>query len=129
MKIRNILNELKLADENAQILCSVPSVGLESRIYIVGQVHTNVPGVTLGDRELHLREKSVGAFISELKTFGSRFQESEFLMESTHDLNEEEYEVRYYKLTHIKISAREVVFHSEEGEVLELREVHREPES
>ena len=128
MKIKNILDELKFIDESAQMICVVPSAGLRSRIYIVGQVLENIPSVVLGDREPHLREKTVGTFKEELNTFGPRFKENDFLMESTHEINEEMYEVRYYKLTHIKNVGGEVVLHSEEGELQELRETYQEPE-
>ncbi|MDW6004427.1 hypothetical protein [Vibrio mangrovi] len=128
MNIENILNELNFADESLPMICSVPSVGLKSRIYIVGQVQENIPGVIIGDREPYLREKTLGVFKDELKTFGPRFLKSDFLMESTHEFNEEEYEVRYYELTHIKIEAGEVVLLSEKDELFELREIHRKPE-
>ncbi len=128
MKIKNILDELRFADESAQMICIAPSAGLKSRIYVVGQVLENIPGVVLGEREPHLREKTVGTFIEELKTFGVQFEENDFLMESTHEINEETYEVRYYKLTHIKNEDGEVVLHSEDGELQELREIHQEPE-
>jgi hypothetical protein len=58
MKIKNILDELKFVDENAQMLCVAPSAELRSRIYLVGQVLENIPGVVLGEREPHLREKN-----------------------------------------------------------------------
>jgi hypothetical protein len=128
MKIESILNELKSADETAPMICLVPSAGLKSRIYVVGQVQENVPGVVLGDREPYLREKTVGTFINELKTFGSKFVSNDFLMESTHEVNAENYELRYYKLTHIEFEAGEVVLKSNEGELQELREVHQEPD-
>ena len=128
MNIESILNELKFADKNAQMICTVPSAGLKSRIYVVGQVQENVPGVVLGNRDPYLREKTLGTFIDELKTFGPEFLENDFLMESTHKLSEEEYDVCYYKLTHIKVVTGEIVLHSEEGELCELREIHQEPE-
>ena len=128
MNIKNILDELKFADENAQMICVAPSAELRSRIYVVGQVLENIPGVVLGEREPHLREKTVGTFREELKTFGAQFEENDFLMESTHEINEEIYEVRYYKLTHIRHEGGEVVLHSEVGELQELREIHQEPE-
>ena len=128
MKIKNILDELRFADENAQMICVAPSAELKSRIYVVGQVLENIPGVVLGDREPHLREKTVGTFREELKTFGPQFEENDFLMESTHEINEETYEVRYYKLTHIKHEGGEVVLRSEVGELQKLREIHQEPE-
>ena len=128
MKIKNILDELRFTDETAQMICVVPSVDLRSRIYVVGQVLENIPGVVLGDREPHLREKTVGTFKEELTTFDAQFEENDFLMESTHEINEETYEVRYYKLTHIKNEGGEVVLHSEEGELQELREIHQETE-
>jgi len=128
MNVESIFNELKFADKNAQMICSVSNVALKSRIYVVGQVQENIPGVVLGDREPYLREQTLGTFIDELRTFGPEFLENDFLIESTHELSEEAYEVRYYKLTHIKIEAREIVLHSEDGELHELREIHQEPE-
>jgi hypothetical protein len=128
MKIKNILDELKFVDENAQMLCVAPSAELRSRIYLVGQVLENIPGVVLGEREPHLREKTVGTFREELKNFGAQFDENDFLMESTYEINEEIYEIRYYKLTHIRYEGGEVVFHSEVGELQELRKIHQEPE-
>ena len=128
MKIKNILDELRFVDESAQMICVVPSADLRSRIYVVGQVLENIPGVVLGEREPHLREKTVGTFREELKAFGENFQLNDFLMESTHEINEEIYEVRYYKLTHIRSEAGEVVLHSEVGEIQGLREIHQEPE-
>lgn len=128
MKIKNILDELKFVDENAQMICVAPSAELRSRIYVVGQVLEHIPGVVLGEREPHLREKTVGTFREELKTFGAQFYENDFLMESTHELNEEIYEIRYYKLTHIRHEGGEVVLHSEVGELKKLREIHQEPE-
>ncbi|WP_444912350.1 hypothetical protein [Microbulbifer sp. PAAF003] len=128
MKIKNILDELRFADENVQMICVAPSADLRSRIYVVGQVLENILGVVLGKREPHLREKTVGTFREELKTFGSQFEENDFLMESMHQINEEIYEVRYYKLTHIRQEGGEVVLYSEIGELQELREIHQEPE-
>ena len=125
MKIKNILDELKFANDAAQMSCVVPSVGLRSRIYVVGQVLENIPGVVLGDREPHLREKTVGTFKKELRTFGARFEESDFHMESTHEINEDIYEIRYYKLTHIKIENNEIALYSETGELHEIRETHQ----
>lgn len=115
MKIEGMLKKLKFADENTQMICSVPSEGLKSRIYVVGQVLENTPGVVLGEREPILREKSVGTFVKELKTFGPRFKENDFLMASTHELSDHEYEVRYYKLSHITVEAGVVVLLSKEG--------------
>jgi hypothetical protein len=128
MNIENILNELKFADEDAQMICMIPSAGIKSRIYIVGQVQENIPGVVLGDREPYLREKTLGTFIEELKTFCTDFLHNDFLIESTHELCEKEYEIRYYKLTHIKVDSGEIVLHSKDGELRELREIHQEPE-
>ena len=128
MNIKNILDKLKFSDDNAQMICVVPNAGLTSRIYVVGQVLENIPGVVLGDREPYLREKTVGTFKEELQTFGAQFDENDFLMEFTHEINVEMYELRYYKLTHIKIEDGEVVLHSEEGELQNLRELHQEPE-
>lgn len=128
MNINNILDELKYIDDNAQMLCVAPSAGLSSRIYVVGQVLENIPGVVLGDREPFLREKTVGTFKDELRTFGEQFAKNDFLMESTCEINEEVYQFRYYKLTHIKSEGGEVVLHSEEGEIQELREIHQDPE-
>tara|TARA_R110001592_G_C12570670_1_gene692293 strand:+ start:71 stop:463 length:393 start_codon:yes stop_codon:yes gene_type:complete len=128
MKIKNILDELRFADRTAQIICVVPSADLRSRIYVVGQVLENIPGVVLGDREPYLREKTVGIFKDELTTFGVQFGENDFLIESTHETNEDTYEVRYYKLTHIKNEAGEVVLYSADGELQDLREIHQEPE-
>lgn len=128
MNIENILHKLQLADENLQMICTIPSAGVKSRIGTVGQLQRNIPGVMLGDREPYLREKTVGTFRKELATFGSNFSESHFLMESTHEINEETYELRYYKLTHINVDEKEVILHSAEGELKELREVRQEPE-
>lgn len=128
MKIESILSELKFVEETAQMICSIPDAGIKSRIYAVGQVHENIPGVVLGDREPHLREKTVGTFIEELKTLGSNFASNNFLIESTYEINEASYELRYFKLTHIEFDAGEVVFNSNEGEIKELRESHQEPE-
>ena len=128
MNIESILNELKFADENAQMICVVPSAGISSRIYVVGQVIENMPGVVLGDREPHLREKTVGIFKEELNTFDAQIAENEFLIEYTHEVNKEIYDLRYYKLTHIRVEAGEVVLHSEEDELHELRETHQNPE-
>jgi hypothetical protein len=128
MKIKHILEKLELADDDAQMICVVPNVRLKSRIYVVGQVLKNIPGVILGNREPHLREKTVGTFKKELCNFGLRFEESDFLFESTHKINERTCEIRFYKLTHIKIENGEVVLYSQSGELEELRETHREPE-
>jgi hypothetical protein len=128
MKIKHILEELELADDDAQMICVVPNVRLKSRIYVVGQVLENIPGVVLGNREPHLREKTVGTFKEELCMFSPRFEESDFLFESTHKINERTYEIRFYKLTYIKIENGEVVLYSQAGELEELRETHREAE-
>tara|TARA_R110001592_G_scaffold363371_2_gene685892 strand:- start:26345 stop:26737 length:393 start_codon:yes stop_codon:yes gene_type:complete len=128
MNIKTVLDELKFADETAQMVCLIPSAGIRSRIYVVGQVLENMPGVVLGDREPHLREKTVGIFREELTTFGAQFAENDFLMESTHEIDEKIYELRYYKLTHIEIEAGEVVLYSQKGELQELRETHHELE-
>ena len=127
MNIKSLLNELRSADDSSQMICTVPSAGLRSRIYGVGQVLENIPGVVLGEREPNLREKTVGSFRDELKTFGNKFEENDFLMEFTNEINEETYEIRYYKLTHVKIEGGKVVLHSETGELQELREIHQEP--
>ncbi len=128
MKIKDILNELRFVDETAQMICVAPSVGLRSRIYAVGQVLENIPGVVLGEREPHLREKTVGSFKEELATFAALFWEHDFLIEASHEVNEATYEIRYYKLTHIKNDGNEVVLYSEDGELQQLRETHQEPE-
>jgi len=128
MKIGHILNKLKFTEESAKLICSIPEADINSRIYVVGQVKENTPGVTLGNREPHLREKNIGTFVEELKTFGNNFQNNEFLIETLHELNEESYEFRYHKLTHIEIEAGEVVLKSNSGELRELRESHQEPE-
>ena len=128
MNIEKILNELKFSDRNTQIICSVPHAGLKSRIHTVGQVKENTPGIVLGDREPYLREQTIGTFISELNTFGQRFQENDFLIQSAFELSDEEYELRYYKLTSIKAKAGEIVLLSKESELSELREIHQEPE-
>ena len=128
MKITQVLDELKFVDESAQIKCSVPKANIESRVNIVGQVKHNTPGVILGEREPYLREKIIGTFIEELKTFGKKFQGNEFLIEVSHDLNAQSYELRYYKLTHVEVKNNEVVLISTSDELLELREFHQEEE-
>ena len=66
MKIRELLDALSLADEHAHICCVVSVVDLRSRIYAVGQVAENIPGLVLGQREPFLREKTVGILRNEL---------------------------------------------------------------
>ncbi len=128
MNIEMIIDELKFIDESAQIRCSVQVAGIESRIYVVGQVQPDTPGVVLGEREPNLRDKNVGTFIKELKAFGDEFQGNDFLFESSYDLNDKSYELRYYKLTHVEVSAGGVVLASTLDELVELREYHQEPE-
>ncbi len=127
MKIERILNELKFAVESAQITCSIPAATINSRIYVVGQVRENTPGIVLGEREPYLREKNIGSFIKELKSFGEEFQSNEFLIESSREINEETYEVRYYQLTHIEVNAGEVILKSELGELHSFRKLQKVP--
>jgi len=128
MNIEKILNEIRFINEDLQIICSIPSANIRSRIYLVGQVQEDIPGVVLGNREPELREKTIGEFKKELTTFGNEFSENHFLIESTLKINKINYELRYYKLTHIKVKSSEVILYSETGEVTELRELLQETE-
>jgi len=127
MKIREILDALKPLDEQAQMVCVAPSAGLRSRISVVGQVLTNIPGAVLGDRKPYLPEKTLGAFKNKLAIFDTQFENNDFLMESSNEIGGDLYEVRYYKLTHIRMEDGLIVLHSEEDEIEELRAIHQGP--
>ncbi len=128
MKITEILEELRLVDRTLAMKCHITTDDIDSNIYVVGQVRPSFPGVTLGDREPHLREKISGDFTDELKTFGEKFQGNDFLFELTLDLNDKFYEVRYFKLSSVLVGETEVTLVSSSGEVIEFREKHEEPE-
>ncbi len=128
MKITEILEELKAVDRTLPMKCHITTDDIDSNIYVVGQVRPSFPGVILGDREPHLREKIVGDFTDELKTFGDNFQDKDFLFELTLDLDDKFYEVLYFKLSSVLVGESDVILESCLGEVIEFRERHEEPE-
>lgn len=128
MNIEKILTALQSADDKLAISCAISSVGLRSRIDIVGQVKSDTPGATIGEREPYLREKTVAEFKQELQSFGADYQGNDFLLVLTHELNQAEYELRYFALTQINIAADEVLLLAEKGERVALREHYQEPE-
>ncbi len=95
---------------------------------MVGQVQSDTPGATIGEREPYLREKTVAEFKQELQSFGAAYQGNNFLLVLTHELNQAEYELRYFALTQINIAADEVLLLAEKGELVALREHYQEPE-
>jgi hypothetical protein len=128
MKITEVLVELKVVDRTLPMKCLITTDDIDSNIYVVGQVRPSFPGVILGDREPHLREKIVGDFTDELKTFGDNFQDNDFLFKLTVDLDDKFYEVRYFKLSSVIVRESEVILESCSGEIIEFRERHEEPE-
>jgi len=128
MNIEQLIKELDIANSADHIMCSIPKEDIHSEIYLVGQVKEDVPGIILGEREPAQGKKDVGSFIKELNTFGSRFHSNDFLLELTHQINNEKYEFRYYKLTDIVVEDNKIIFISNMGELLELREQHEDPE-
>jgi hypothetical protein len=128
MKIKQILDEIKFVDRDLPISCSIVTDQVNSNIYVVGKVRLNTPGVVLGNREPYLREKTVGSFITELKTFGESCQHNDFLFQHSVDLSNRSYEFRFYKLTKIILDHKKVLFVSTLGELIELREQHEQPE-
>ncbi len=123
MKIFDIIEQLKDVDESYQLLCILPEIDLKSRIYVVGQLKENIPGIQLAEREPYLREKTLGTFIGELDTFEESFQNNDFLIGFDYQLNKDQYESRYYQLTDIEIIDEQVIFYSNTGELVELREI------
>ncbi|NIY94621.1 hypothetical protein [Vibrio diazotrophicus] len=128
MKIANILENLEQLSGSELVYCSIPFMDVLTEVYVVGQVQTDVPGIVLGEREPYLSHKTVLEFITELRTFGARFQNSEFLIELTHILNDKEYELRYYRLNRIEIAESSVTLFTENSEVCDFRERYVEPE-
>ncbi|MFK3865230.1 hypothetical protein [Pseudoalteromonas rhizosphaerae] len=129
MILSEIIEKLVGVDETLRVNCSISSMGLISNVYVVGQVRPDYPGVVLGDREPHLREKIAGEFVKKLKTFGERFQENEFLLEQTIDIDKTKYEVRYFKLSDVKLESKALLLNASQGEVVEFREEHDQVES
>ena len=129
MILSEIIEKLSGVNENLRVECSLSSIGLTSNVSIVGQVRPDFPGVIIGDREPHLREKVSGDFIKELKTFGDRFQENDFLLEQTIDIDETRYEVRYFKLSDIKLDYEVLLLSASQCEVVEFREEHEQVEA
>lgn len=125
LKIVNMLEELKLADKSAQMICLVPHADIKSRIYIVCQLQENIPGMNLGNREPYLREKILEDFIDELKTFGENFSDNNFLLQYQFFVNDKNYEFRYYELTTIEFEDGEVVLKSNSPELENLRTTHQ----
>jgi hypothetical protein len=127
MYLNQILEKLNSADNDLPIRCYLAREKVYSNIYVVGQVKPEQPGVVLGDREPYLREKNVGGFIQELKTFGEEFKNNDFLFEFTQELDETHYEIRYFKLSNIVMESGSLVLQSN-LELIDYREVHEEPE-
>ncbi|OBT31559.1 hypothetical protein [Vibrio splendidus] len=128
MEIANILESLEQISGSELVYCSIPFMDVMTEVYVVGQVQTDVPGIVLGEREPYLSHKTVSEFIAELRTFGARFQNSDFLIELTHILNDKEYELRYYRLNRIEIAESSVTLFTENSEVYDFRERYVEPE-
>ncbi|MEZ8315931.1 hypothetical protein AB6C44_20200 [Vibrio splendidus] len=127
MYLNKILEELSLVNDDLPIKCYLTSEKLYSNIYVVGQIKPGHPGVVLGDREPHLREKNVGGFVQELKTFGEKFGNNDFLFEFTRDLDETHYEIRYFKLSNIVIDTDSLLLQLD-IELTGYRETHEEPQ-
>ena len=128
MKIANILENLEQSSGSELVYCSIPFMDVMTEVYVVGQVQTDVPGIVLGEREPYLSHKTILEFIAELRTFGTRFQNSDFVIELAHILNDKEYELRYYRLNHIEIAESSVTLFTENSEVCDFRERYVEPE-
>jgi hypothetical protein len=77
---------------------------------------------------LNTTEKQVGELLKELETFGSNFQNSSFLLEHSYEVDDSNYELRYFELNRIEFSERQLFLVSTDDELLELRERHKEPE-
>ena len=129
MKLAEIIEILSGVNKHLRVRCFLDSVGLASNVYVVGQVRPDFPGVVLGDREPHLREKVSGEFAKELKIFSERFQENDFLLEQTIDIDEQRYEVRYFKLTGVKVENEALLLESEQAELVGFREEHSQVET
>ena len=129
MNLSEIVEKLEEVDQSLPVKCILASIGLISNVYVVGQVRPDFPGVILGDREPYLREKVSGDLIQELKTFGDRFQDNDFLLEQTIDIDEKHYEVRYFKLSGVKIDNGALILEATERELVEFREEHEQVET
>ncbi|MEH6346703.1 MAG: hypothetical protein V7785_16540 [Bermanella sp.] len=128
MNIAQIVSELKFIESSSLIMCKIEKADLESRVGCIGQLQTHVPGAVLGEREPYLREKNVGVLREELATFGSEFQNNSFLLQYAFEVDDRNYELRYFELSHIEVSEGQPILVSTGEELLELREHHEEPE-
>jgi hypothetical protein len=128
MNIAQIVSELKFIESSSLIMCKIEKADLESRVGCIGQLQTHVPGAVLGAREPYLREKNVGVLREELATFGSEFQNNSFLLQYAFEVDDKNYELRYFELSHIEVSEGQPILVSTGEELLELREHHEEPE-
>lgn len=128
MKLSEIIEKLSVIDGGLQVKCLIDSVKLESNVYVVGQVQPDFPGVSIGDREPHLREKLSDSFVRELKTFGDRFQNNDFILKQRIGVNDVTYETRCFRLSTITWNEKYLFLKSLSGEIIEFRERHEHPE-
>jgi len=117
MNLSEIVEKLEEVDQSLPVKCILASIDLTSNVYVVGQVRPDFPGVILGDREPYLREKVSGDFIKELKTFGESLQDNDFLLEQTIDIDEKHYEVRYFKLSGVKVDNGALILEATQREL------------
>jgi len=129
MNLSEIVEKLEEVDQSLPVKCILASIDLTSNVYVVGQVRPDFPGVILGDREPYLREKVSGDFIKELKTFGESLQDNDFLLEQTIDIDEKHYEVRYFKLSGVKVDNGALILEATQRELVEFREEHDQVET
>lgn len=122
MKISDIQDALRFVDKNAGLFCELPSERIKSRIYSVGQVSYQIPGFTLGEREPYIRELTVDDVLSSILTFDDDFADNDFLFTYNYDVDERNYEIRYYEITDISLSEGNIVFLSSKPELIKLRQ-------
>lgn len=128
MRIAEIIEALRFVDGSCQLACQIRTADITSKILLVGQVRPLMPSAVLGEREPFAREMNVEGFIENLRTLGKRLHDKDFLIETTHELSEVFYELRCYKLTGTQVVSGGVLLVAASDELLELRQVHREPD-
>ncbi|MFY0685435.1 MAG: hypothetical protein JXR20_12865 [Balneola sp.] len=128
MKIQEIIDFFSAADPSIPLKCFIKEKKVELSIELVGQIQPNHPGVVLGDTPLFNSEKTLGTFLEELKTFGERFYNNNFLFQFHSQINEKEYELHYFKLDRIEVLSSKVLLISETKEMIKLKERLEYPE-
>jgi len=124
MKIKDAIEKLSLLDRSIGIICSIPKLEFQKRIYVVAQIKENIPGFVLDDREPEMSDLTVENIIKSLKSFSESFQENDLILQAEYDIDENSYQSRCFELTDIYLKNNEVVFESSLGEIVDMREEH-----